>query len=343
MAALRPCPSSSALAVAARPMSIPSPPLRRIEPPLGRCNAALLTLKTRSAVGITAAVPRQRHHHWTRARKGSADSPLGPDPDDGKKKKKPMTEEEFKKIWAEMTKHLKLEKDMPFLEEIEKIDEYSEKMSSNYSLFHIEATQFSLYLCMIVRKGATLASRIMDSAVLRLDNQEDEISLDTIKRTMAMYVSIFVQLADDAYHKKFAGESVFSLLGAFGGIAAISHIMIQDALASLNYADDDSLVIHIEESRREYQQKMGDLERNFRAALSDDIGKAYGLLRSTMTDAMILTMFFVYKMVCTREEAMGKSPRRRNMPSRKVRNWALGLGDLFDGESDTPATGSDST
>ncbi|KAL6651934.1 hypothetical protein ACP70R_010859 [Stipagrostis hirtigluma subsp. patula] len=351
MAALRPCPSGPI--VGARPLSVSNQSPPRITPPLGRRNTSLL-ISLKTSAGRTTA-PRLRHHHENRAGRGSLDFPFHPDPDDGKKK--PMTEEEFNKFREEFKKFSELDKDMPFLEEIEKTDEYSKKMSSwNTSIFHMEATQFSLYLCMIVGKGVKFASRIMDSAAIRHDNQ-DEISLNTTKQTITMYVSIFVQLAEDTYNKKFNHESVFSLLGAFGGLASISHIMFQDALANLNYADVSSLKYSslgqdIENSRREYQQKMKNLEQNFRASFSCN-SKAYKLLRPTMTDAMILTMYFVFKMVARRETVIGKGTgyrvRRALRQSFGRCLGKTGYGSKFatldcdDGEPDASATSSDST
>nr|CAB3485932.1 unnamed protein product [Digitaria exilis]CAB3488438.1 unnamed protein product [Digitaria exilis] len=78
----------------------------------------------------------------------------------------------------------KFSKDMPFREDIEKIYSYEKAIASwNSSIFYIEAAAFSLYLCMIATKGVKLASRVMDSAALRPDKQ-DEISSCTAKQIL---------------------------------------------------------------------------------------------------------------------------------------------------------------
>jgi hypothetical protein len=82
-----------------------------------------------------------------------------------------------------------------------------------------------------------------------------------------MYVSIFVKLVEDTYQKKFHVESMFSLLGAFRGVAAIGHILLQDALASAKYAEYTSncSFIHDKDNGcREFEQKMNNLEDKFR-------------------------------------------------------------------------------
>ena len=59
-------------------------------------------------------------------------------------------------------------------------------------------------------------------------------------QTLAMYVSVsvFVKLAEVTYLKNFNHESVFSLIGAFNkGVAAIGHILVKDALESVDYVE----------------------------------------------------------------------------------------------------------
>ncbi|XP_021309937.1 uncharacterized protein LOC8079218 isoform X1 [Sorghum bicolor] len=207
---------------------------------------------------------------------------------------------------------------MPFREDIEKIDEYDKAMASwNTSIFHIEARAFSMYLCMIAKKGVKLASRVMDSAALRLDKQ-DEICSCTTKQTLAMYVSIFVKLAKDAHDKKFNDESVLSLLGAFRGVAAVGHIMLQDAMANGNYVGYSyRLVLDVDYTWCEFGQNMNNLEEKFKAVSKST--KAYEILRSTMTDAMILTVFFISAVVARHERLLryvpGTKGRRTINPS----------------------------
>nr|CAB3485922.1 unnamed protein product [Digitaria exilis] len=162
--------------------------------------------------------------------------------------------------------NLQFSKDMPFREDIEKIYSYEKAIASwNSSIFYIEAAAFSLYLCMIATKGVKLASRVMESAALRPDKQ-DEISSCTAKQTLTMYVSIFVKLAKDTYDRKFNDQSIFSLLGAFKGVAAVGHILLQDALTNVdNDGYSDNLVLDTDDSWHEYRKNLSNLEDEFRA------------------------------------------------------------------------------
>ncbi|CAN6236416.1 unnamed protein product [Urochloa humidicola] len=226
---------------------------------------------------------------------------------------------------------------MPFREDIEKIDEYEKAMTScNTSIFHIDATTFQLYFCMIATKGVKLASRVVESAVLRSDKQ-DEISSCTTKQTLAMYVSIFVKLVEDAHDKKFNDESIFSLLGAFRGVAAVGRIMLQNALANVNYIAYYSpkycLVQKADDTWHEFDQKMNNLEEKFRAVSKS--AKAYEILRPTMTDAMKHTIFFISAMVGWHERVLGY------VPGTKGRKRSIRASD--GGEPDALGTSSSST
>ncbi|RLM65253.1 hypothetical protein C2845_PM16G21590 [Panicum miliaceum] len=165
----------------------------------------------------------------------------------------------------------------------------------------MEATSLSLHLCMVATKGVKLASRIMDSAALRLDKQ-DEISLHK-------------QLAEDTYHTKFNDESVFSLLGAFKGVAAIGHILVKDALESVDYVEYGSsnyslLVQDTGNSWDEYEQNINNLEDKFRAILKNNF-KMYELLRPTMEKAMTHTILFVSQMVTRHERVLSYIPGKK--------------------------------
>ncbi|KAL6844044.1 hypothetical protein ACP4OV_025717 [Aristida adscensionis] len=219
------------------------------------------------------------------------------------------SEEEFRKFCEEL-KNCKLDKDLLFQEEIEKIDEYCKKItSSNTSIFHTEYRALSSLLCTIVKRGVQLASRIMESAVSRLD-KKDEISSHTTKQTVAMYVTSFVDLAEAAYLNEFNHQSILSLLGALGGLAAISHILVDDALTSLNYVEDRSSkydIFHddIENSRCEFEQKIKNLEQNFMSLLENSISQTFEFLRPMMVDAMNATVFYVFKMISRRKMLLG--------------------------------------
>ncbi|CAL5014594.1 unnamed protein product [Urochloa decumbens] len=296
MAALRPCPSGLVVGRSQLSFSTLSP---RVLQPFGSASSLLISLNT--STGKTG----HRHAIGAHYHKGAEEGP-GLDPED----KKRVIEKQLKEYRELFAKYYELEKDMPFREDIEKIDEYDNAMSSrNTSIFHIEATTFSLYFCMIATKGVKLASRVMESAALRLDKQK-EISSCTTKQTLAMYVSIFVKLVEEAHDKKFNDESIFSLLGAFRGVAVVGQIMLQDALANVNYvgyySPNYNLVQKVDDTWRQFDQKMNNLEEKFRAVSKS--AKAYEILRPTMTDAMIHTVFFISAMVGWHEGVLGYVP-----------------------------------
>lgn len=93
-------------------------------------------------------------------------------------------------------------------------------------------------------------------------------------QTLTMYVSILVKLAEDTYNRKFDDDSVFSLVGAFRGVAAIGHILVKDALESVDSVEYGScnynfLVQDTDNSWHGFEQNMDSLEDTFRAALKN--------------------------------------------------------------------------
>ena len=161
-------------------------------------------------------------------------------------------------------------------------------------------------------------------------------------QTLTMYVSVFVKLAEVTYHKNFNHESVFSLLGAFKGVAAISHILVKDALESVNYVEYGSsnyslLVQDTGNSWNEYEQNINNLEEKFRTVLINNNSNIYEvgyivfsmhsllppillccnllqliwvlqLLRPTMEKAITLTILFVSQMVTRHERVLTYIP-----------------------------------
>ncbi|KAF8651338.1 hypothetical protein HU200_063594 [Digitaria exilis] len=99
-------------------------------------------------------------------------------------------EEQLKTFRLIFKGHLELDKDMPFREDIQRIEEFQKAMSS-------------------------LNTSIFESAALRFDKQ-DEVSSCTTKQTLTMYVSIFVALVKDTYQGEEAFHLGFRRWGCFG-------------------------------------------------------------------------------------------------------------------------------
>ncbi|CAN6250359.1 unnamed protein product [Urochloa humidicola] len=153
--------------------------------------------------------------------------------------------------------------------------------SWNTSIFDMEATALSLHLCMVATKALKLASRVMDSAALRLDKQ-DETYLHTTKQTLTM------------------------------GVAAIGHILVKDALESVDHIEYGSsnyifLVNDTDNSWHEFEQNINNLEGKFRAVLGNN-SKMYELLRPTMEKAIALTILFLSQMLTRHERVLGYIP-----------------------------------
>jgi hypothetical protein len=156
-----------------------------------------------------------------------------------------------------------------------------------------------------------------------------------------MYVSSFVKLVKDAYDKKFNDESIFSLIGAFRGVAAVGRILLQDTVANINYVGyslpNYSLVLDEDNtSWREFEQKMNNLEEKFRAVSKStkayEVGTHYiifchmngllpllchvvilmlgylQILRPTMAAAWIHTMLYISTVVGRHEMVLGYVP-----------------------------------
>jgi hypothetical protein len=85
-----------------------------------------------------------------------------------------------------------------------------------------------------------------------------------------------VNTAEDSYHKKVTKETIVSFLGGLKGVAAISHILVQDTLEyhavgskdrSLNYPEYERAV---NRARMEYLGKMKILKHEFMTARKSD-------------------------------------------------------------------------
>lgn len=164
-----------------------------------------------------------------------------------------------------------------------------------------------------------------------------------------MYVSIFVKLAKDTYHKKFNDKSVFCLLGALRGVAAIGHILVKDALESVDNVEYGPssyslLVQDTDDSWHEFEQNINNLEHKFRAVLKSNskiyevryivcfyslymvsfpfcviccnltFANMFQLLRPTMEEAIALTILFISQMVTRHERMLGYIPSKYSFP-----------------------------
>lgn len=83
-------------------------------------------------------------------------------------------------------------------------------------------------------------------------------------QTVRMYVSTFVKTAEDTYHRKVDKATVLSFLCALQGLAAVSRILFEDALASVRSIQPDySPKRDVEAINRNYQQEIQCLINKF--------------------------------------------------------------------------------
>jgi hypothetical protein len=82
------------------------------------------------------------------------------------------------------------------------------------------------------------------------------------------YVSTFVKVAEDTYHRKADQDTIILFLRAVGCLGAISHILLEDALfAAHNIEGNSSEYIPYCDAgtyNRIFQRKMADLEDNIK-------------------------------------------------------------------------------
>jgi len=94
----------------------------------------------------------------------------------------------------------------------------------------------------------------------------NEISKDTVHRTLGAYVDVFLHTTEDSQNKTFNRDSVMWFLDALRGLASISHILLEDALEALSHTHPRaSLAEHaynsdVKKMHREFNWQMDDLE-----------------------------------------------------------------------------------
>uniref|UniRef100_I1QD17 Uncharacterized protein n=1 Tax=Oryza glaberrima TaxID=4538 RepID=I1QD17_ORYGL len=127
-------------------------------------------------------------------------------------------------------------------EEKEKVlKHYREIISIDDGCLYAEATEKSAGVCLAAKDALVMASHVMRTAELNLA-APNETSTETVHRTVRMYVNIVMAAADDLYDRKVSKKTVESYLRALRGLAAVTHILLDDALEAVSHrAPMDSL------------------------------------------------------------------------------------------------------
>ncbi|KAL5197792.1 hypothetical protein ABZP36_001304 [Zizania latifolia] len=189
-----------------------------------------------------------------------------------------------------------------FDDEKNKINEYLKEIHySNKCFLYRQGRELARSVCFNARHAINLASKIMAYAGLRAQTQS-EISLHTVEQTMRIYVSIFLKTAEDTYHRKVDRADILSFLDALGGLAAISHILFEDALVSVRGSSPNySPTRGVKAINRYFHKKMRHLRNNFTEAKPTE---ALEHLIITMNDAMVNLTNYVTAMNNLRQETL---------------------------------------
>ncbi|KAG2638965.1 hypothetical protein PVAP13_2NG626850 [Panicum virgatum] len=186
---------------------------------------------------------------------------------------------------------------------------YREITKIDHGCLYMEATSMSGQVCLSANQALEMASNVMDSAGLNL-GAPNEISADTIHVTLGAYVKIFLDAVDASYSKSVRKGTVISFLGALRGLASVSHILLDTALAALAHTHPRASLSEyafnrdVEGMRDEFTRHMDDLEDAISKASPVEIGK---FVIPGILEAMDITSSFVGLMVARRKRALGKA------------------------------------
>ncbi|KAF2924420.1 hypothetical protein DAI22_07g267300 [Oryza sativa Japonica Group] len=145
-------------------------------------------------------------------------------------------------------------------EEKEKVlKHYREIISIDDGCLYAEATEKSAGVCLAAKDALVMASRVM---------------------TVRMYVNIVMAAADDSYDRKVSKKTVESYLRALRGLAAVTHVLLDDALEAVSHrAPMDSLAEYafnsdVKPLYDDFQAEMNTLVHKIDKALDPHICRA---------------------------------------------------------------------
>nr|BAC20684.1 hypothetical protein [Oryza sativa Japonica Group] len=186
-------------------------------------------------------------------------------------------------------------------------DELRARRSIKKDDMYGQGRMLALTLLKRAKDAIGLASTIMTGAQLRAQTPS-EISLNTIDQTVRMYVSTFVKTAEDTYHRKVDKATVLSFLCALQGLAAVSRILFEDALASVRSIQPDySPKRDVEAINRNYQQEIQCLINKFGEASTTE---ALEILHCTVNDLAQKVSSYVTIMTTLRTSTLAHVPGR---------------------------------
>ncbi|KAJ1259870.1 hypothetical protein BS78_10G188800 [Paspalum vaginatum] len=180
-------------------------------------------------------------------------------------------------------------------------------------LLYYESKENSELLCMLAGNAVTMASQIVDSAELCLAATPNDISTDTVRRTLQDHVETFVQTADATYNRTVREGTITSFLGALRGLASVSHILLEAALDALSrdhprvslseYAFNHDVKIMY----RQYNQQMTELEYGIKNARTT--WHTCELVMPTVREGIKATESLVSLMIARRQRTLEKAQK----------------------------------
>ncbi|RLM91327.1 uncharacterized protein C2845_PM08G23210 [Panicum miliaceum] len=187
-----------------------------------------------------------------------------------------------------------------FLKEKDKITNYMIKMSSSGAdILNVNAIVLAQTVCSEARTALDLASEVMDIASIGLGTTE--ICEQTTNQMVRQYTTTFLNVAEDAYHKRVKMEAIISFLGALRGLGAICHILVKGTVDRLEDGPfKDSITCSMDVDTQEFDKKVNNLKDKFMAA---DI-YAYKVVTDILFNGTLQAQLYVSKLVECRKAAL---------------------------------------
>ncbi|KAL6896572.1 hypothetical protein ACP4OV_007144 [Aristida adscensionis] len=146
---------------------------------------------------------------------------------------------------------------------------------------------------------------LLNQGLIRQAQWIPENGVRQVNPTVRTYVSTFLKIAEDTSHRKVDRASIISFLDALRGLAAISHILVEDTLAAASNIEDGSSnyspMYDVEALHHELKRNLKQLEMNFAAAPDREARKN---LYFTLNDATKQVSLFLTRMTSLRKDAL---------------------------------------
>ncbi|PUZ55160.1 hypothetical protein GQ55_5G189600 [Panicum hallii var. hallii] len=115
------------------------------------------------------------------------------------------------------------------------------------------------------------------------------------------YTTTFLNVAEDAYHRRVKMEAIISFLGALRGLGAICHILVKGTVDRLEDGPfKDSITCSMDVDTQEFDKKVNNLKDKFMAANI----YAYKVVADILFNGILQAQLYVSKLVECRKAAL---------------------------------------